>query len=187
MGHPLAPWKMWGSTQLLTIDRTNFSTREQAVKLNYRRPDSFQFFFHCQIIQGPNVVPIGGILSVTFDVILGVGRSAVNTAQSDTTLDSFAIFNWTLTGGAGTPMNPKWTTATQTQQMRDNDATSRMVCDSFVGEDINGSVRAETSIVTEVWKVAATAYVAPRTHIRPDWFGDGPNGKRFIGGELGGT
>lgn len=186
MAHPLAPWKMWGSTQLLTIDGAVASNREQLVKLNYKRPDSFQFFLHCAIVRGPNPIPFNGTVSVVFDLITGIGRSVVDTAQSQSSVDAFATFSWAMVAFGVIPRTPKWSTQTRTQPMIDGDATSRMLCDSFVGESINISARAETDIPLG-WTVQATALIAPRTHIRPDWFADGLNKTRFTGGELGGT
>jgi hypothetical protein len=212
---PIAPWHMWGSSVRLhgvqnvadTANRQNV----QLARVNYRRPETWSFFLASRLVGGTSNGTAGTILYIKFVVIVGVGRSIFSTEpvppDLTTTLDLefFHTFRYVLGAGVvpgNQNNNRKFVTSIRTPPVDDSivianpyeDSSSRYVCDHLVAQDIQCTAFIELPSGTGEWIIdaEATAFFAPRVHVRPDWFTlpeeeeEGRHG-RFLGTERGGT
>lgn len=185
---PLAPWHMWGGTQRVDITpaagvTTNASL--QLAKVSYKRPETWSFFFGVSLLgQGDSSDTLA--IRVYIDIILGVGRSSFQAANQDlASFPQFARFGWNLVAPYNLGAIPKkWTTVGSRVQLDDLDATDTTRPEWLVAQDIQATARlgvtAETTEPTITAEVSA--FFAPRSHVRPDWFRE-----EFRGHETGGT
>lgn len=190
------PWHLWGTTQQLTFRTSSFGVASQLasqlVKVSYKRPETWHWLFHARLISGPTVLnPQEAGVRVHFDVITGLGRTVVQ-------MPSFESFQWVWTdpGGGPVPTPPTgivmWSTSTYGPQRSYNNATPPAAVenriDELVSQDLQIGVRLESlsnfpnTIVVEV-----SAFVSPKTHIRPEWLHpEAPLEQVFPGDEIGG-
>jgi hypothetical protein len=180
MSSAMTPWHMWGTTETILVPTNGpafppLTVSGQLAKVSYGRPDTWSFLMAADIIGGPAVTG-GGTIAVDFDVTAGVGRSS-------TTLVSFMRFAWVIPPAVPvTGRGMKWSSVGRTPIPEEDAAVpaSRLV-ELFPAEDIQVQVRVNVgmTIGSDV-RVAVSAYFAPRTHARPDWFRD-----KFAVGEVG--
>lgn len=181
MRNGVPPWHMWGDTKQIEVPYSvaivNFYS-SQIARISYGRPETFDFFFASRIL---NLTPddTAGEIDIYFDVTIGLGRSQV-------TLEGFEhhMFYWTA---APSPQNvmkysvevfgPPRTDipippATTIPENRISEITA---------QDIQVSARAlytGGTIVPKSATVEVSAFFAPRSHIRPEWFkGEFPGGE----------
>jgi hypothetical protein len=168
----------------------------------YRRPETWSFFVGGQIIGG-NTSDVISTVVAQFHVTTGAGLSNFSTALPLPQGIGFPLLRpvpwiemqWTIAAGvapATINTSKKWTSIARTPLLQDADATSRQAVDWIVGQDIQiaGQVGLELSGVTAVNNeiiVQLSAYLAPRTHIRPEWFSGEEDQPQFLGAETGGT
>lgn len=167
------PWLMWGGTQQITLASTGSAggsvTRGgQLVRIAYKRPENWRFFFSSRITQVDPAATDGSAI-VSFDLTIGVGRSTI-------TIPAFEQFqfNWAATP-PGPPTQLTWSVSVNGPTRIAGQAAQNVV-DHIVSEDIQlaariewfttqGSVAVPLAITMEV-----TSYWAPEVHIRPEWF-----------------
>lgn len=189
-GFALAPWHMWGATQVVRLTPVagdNVQASLQLLRVNYKRPETWSFFFGASLY-GAGTLSDALTVRVAIDVITGVGRSVFNTEnQFLAGFPQFVTFFWNLAGGQNlTNVARKWTTTGSRVHLDDTDATDTVRPEWIVAEQLQAKARifvvAETT--EPELKVEVTGFVAPRTHVRPEWFDDN---NMFRGQETGGT
>lgn len=179
---PFAPWHMWGTSSKIQCGNA-VNTSAQLAKINYKRPETWSFWFGVQLLNAEAAAP--GVIEVlvSFDLIIGVGRSMFDTQppnQEVAVASSFAPFRIAAT----VPFVPsfnyrKWTTSGRGTPTDDLTATTVPRIDWLAAQDIQCYARART-FPTGTAVVLCTAFFAPRSHVRPDWFKDH---EQFNGGE----
>ena len=161
----------------------------QVANVNYLRPETWSFFFGVELM-GVSGAPAADVdFTIKFDLIVGVGRDNFDTLIDDSLpRNAFATFLMRVPAGV-VPPNPafqykRWTTQTLSPPTDDSvGATSRLPLTWFPAQDIR--CRASLYQVTGGANIGAdfrlSAFFAPRSHMRPDWFVE-----KFSGEELGG-
>ncbi len=207
----MTPWHMWGNSQVLeTIVQdssaaTRTNTPGQLVKISYKRPETWNWLFAAKLVSGPDSPVNETQIEVAFDLMIGIGRSAILLQSAgvnqDKAFEQF-FFQWGPVG----PF-PRGAQLYSTQVLAPNrtlrtdapfpDQTGNAVAgnqsaspiDQIVAEDINLACRlialappGSASIGKKV-SVEVSAQFAPKTHIRPDWYLNAPPEQVFPGGE----
>lgn len=190
MLNPAAPWHMWGNQIELDVPGASPATvpevvSSQLLKVQYRRPETWSFWFAAQ----PAELEVGApSMILLIDLIIGVGRTHMNTMDQRpstvfTAADVQAFVKMRWVGGAAITHPPvRWTTRGYALSMDDTDATLAQPVDWFPAQDIQVYARAFNTQTGQPKRVTVWGFVAPRTHVRPDWFVEA-----FRGGETGGT
>lgn len=201
---PSPPWHMWGTSERIFAPAVpagtpNFESVNtgQLARINYKRPETWSFFFAGRILE--NAVSLGGdqLVEIIFDLNLGVGRSVFQTKQTRPQNPLFAGNHgfcrllWNIPpAGTGVGREAKYTTQVASPLLNDNLTTALNVIDWFPAQDINCQCQLihTKSDPDQTVLVEATAYFAPRTHLRPDWWRDlRDEGAIFRGGEVDGS
>lgn len=187
---PMPPWHMWGDSQNVTVPDIGTLTAggmltQQLVRVNYRRPESWHWVFLAEILEAPTAI-LGqqGIVFVVYDLIVGVGRSAM-------VIPNFETFSWQWNGPIPAPTNVKtWSTqarAPNRQFVTPVPATPvDNVIDQITAQDLQISARVltgGTAGLAGAVRLQVSAHVSPKTHVRPDWLLDGPAEAVFAGAE----
>ena len=201
---PRTPWHMWGNTTSLTATAAagaagaRVNGRDQLLRTNYKRPDTWSFFASAELITGV-VSDVDIDLIVAIDIMAGVGRTVFDTGEPYTGAlplhVPFVFFRWHVVAGTqpGAGHTKKWTTRTTTPLLDDTVATSAQTCESFPAEDVQAYAQARLLLVGGVSAVnnsmtaSVSLWIAPRSHIRPDWFADVPDQAAFLGSETKGS
>jgi len=200
----LAPWHMWGTSAVVTVPNIGLAiapSTQQLARINYKRPETWSFLFAAELLQAPTVL-VNLVVLVEFELIVGIGRSVLKISSNDDVSaptgnvnQGFVRFAWVIPGG-GVPAPAaqlKWTTVATTPPLDETLATPvQQTLDSFPAQDIQVSARVRAVSASEALADPVTilnihAYFAPRSHVRPDWFRDGPDALSFRGGETDGT
>lgn len=159
------PWHLWGSNATVNIlanGATPLSySSQQLARIDYKRPDTWRFFFAATLldIQGP--VLAGALVTVDFAVSFGVGRSMK-------TIENFVHFSFDppfvlpVNKWAGSSIEPS-RTPLATQQIITEIPAESIQCNAKVLLQA-GSAADYTAVV------AVDAFFSPIQHIRPDWF-----------------
>lgn len=197
----MPPWHMWGGSVEMTIDSVGLDpdhpslNAQQVVRINYKRPETWSFFFGARLL-GSTPTTGGVFIAVVFDLLLGTGRSVFQTLQPIATNPfntlGFCKLLWSLNPGDVPLAQPsKYTTRVNSPPLDDRDATSVQPIEWVGAQDIQVGVRMIVLPVLVptpfVYRAEAHAYFAPRTHVRPDWMQEGPPEMQFQGSEIGGT
>lgn len=179
----MPPWQRWGSTERLTIPFVSTAQRSQSVTLArvaYKRPDTFHFMLGARLIVAPEpAVGDHATVDAAFNVLVGVGTTVLQ-------IPAFERFVFDWIGPAAPPLNVLlWSTQVNAPN-RNNGFPASNLCNEIVGQDITieavcTNYFGPTDAVLEV-----TAFLSPKTHVRPDWFGYGPAETLFAGAEDGG-
>jgi hypothetical protein len=194
----LPPWHMWGGSVVIGPVAPTFSDSPgqlpasgQIARIAYKRPETWHWVFGARILEG-QVLTEGNtaIIDVYFDVITGIGRS-------QQIMIGFDHFRWTYDD----PSRPRppvdhvmWATTTYTPALDYTgsflpDPASRRLITEIVGQDIQINARVSSflqssqELMTPQLKVEVSAFLAPKTHVRPDWFAEGPEEVQFPGAE----
>lgn len=205
---------MWGNTlriQTAVQSPTNpivFGTG-QLVRIAYKRPETWHWVFSVKLVDGPDADAVDGIsLRVFFDLTIGIGRAMMqipasgifNNQNNDRSFDFFD-FNWGgPTVGIQTtfPRNAQlYGTSTLSYKqllagMPPTASTPSAVVDQIVAQDIqlNCRVLAITTpgspFIGGVVTAEVSAHFSPKNHVRADWFRDGPEASKYLGGEVDG-
>lgn len=203
MREGLPPWHLWGNSIIVdpvtanTEDSTVADATGQLIKASYKRPESWHWVFQSRILRAPGGPddPIASVeLDVFFDLIVGVGRS-------QTVLAGFEHFNWRWVGTQIVPFDRVlWSTSGLTPALAYTplnpgppipDETTRRLVSQISAQDIQLNCRvrfAQEDSTGATAGVEVSAFFAPKTHVRPDWYqnpGTPPEG-RFAGSETGG-
>lgn len=187
---PMPPWHLWGDSQTLTFPTIGTTTEpaqatQQLVRVSYRRPETWHWLFAAQLLEAPAALAAQqGVVFVVFDLIVGVGRSAI-------VLPNFETYSWTWVGPVLAPVN-QMTFSTQVRAPNRAIVTPAPatpidnVVDQINAQDLQISARvlvAQTGGMTGQVRVQVSAQVAPKTHVRPDWMMEGPAEAVFAGSE----
>lgn len=197
---PRTPWHMWGSSAMTQVSNPPGGplfvqdNTLQLVKVNYKRPETWSFFVAGQIVAG-TISDVAREIFVEFTLLIGVGRTIFDTTPFTGvgSTQPWVRFRWAIpAGGRPASQGKKWTTQAPTPNLDDGLPAAPQTMQWFPSEDINcqgrmGQLQAGVSAVQNDVTVEVFAWFAPRTHIRPDWFGDVPDQLAFIGAERGGT
>lgn len=196
----MPPWHMWGNSQTIRVNASTTDTEAavgsgQLVKISYKRPETWHFLLVARLVNAPRVTLENELeVNVWFDVTSGIGRSQQK-------LLTFDQFNWGWIQGESPPLSKVlWTTQVRTPALR-------MVFDSGEGRyvDVADSIRPSVELVGQDIQVQCrvslfmrginegdqsfadvevSAFFAPKTHVRPDWFVNGPPEVMFPGAEV---
>jgi hypothetical protein len=171
---------MWGSDKQFDLSNANGSQSQQVSRIDYGRPETWSFFmsFKCISASGPAATP--GSVQCAFDLFVGAGRSTVQ-------IRNFMVFTVSFIDASNAAVGPLlW--ATQTQSPQNTFPVSgapTLPVDYIVAHSINCEARVLNTSVDPLVQIqcVASAFFAPRAHIRPEWF----RGGTFKGGENDGT
>ena len=195
--NPLAPWHMWGGSVPINYTSgaapvlNNTAQSAQLAKVNYKRPESWSFFFGATCAGPVNPSVTDSIfITLRVDLILGIGRTVFQTYGNllGDGNDHFCIFTFAAPPlGAFGP--PKWTTTVPAPPMRDGllpPLPTPQQIDRFCAQDIQAvaSMNIDTLPANYALRTEITAFFAPMAHVRPDWFSEG---EQFRGDEIGGV
>jgi len=193
---------MWGTTATAIVATpggglAGGGTTVQLAKINYARPDTWSFLLSARIVSLESSANV--VLQASFFVMTGLGRSVFVSPTPNLAAGFFSSpqtpfcqFIWRAIPGAtlpeNIPFNPRWTTETLGSPFDDAAAAVAVqpVCRWFPAQDIQcGVVLGIESAAAAQASVEVGAYFAPRSHMRPEWFGE--HGEQFRGNENGGT
>lgn len=213
----IPPWHMWGNSQRIegivqdTVgDRP--PTNGQMVRINYGRPESWHWMLSAKLLEGPDAGAGDTLqISVDFDLITGIGRSAIDIRQQPlTSQTAFKTFeSYTFAWGPAALIFPAGAMIWTTQVLAPNRnyrndppfpnydgvpvpgafITTPSIIDHIVAQDIQLNVRVLATAVPpgsvavgQPFAVEVSAQFAPFVHTRPEWH----KGGRFPGAEDGG-
>jgi len=197
-----APWLMWGSDQQVTVETPSstinptftetFVQTPQLVRIDYGRPETWSFVFAAALV-GMTPPPQAGRMGsffcdVYFDVSIGAGRSSI-------IIRGFEHFSWEISNSdpqelpilinRGLTWSQQVVPPAKKQDIPG--IPSAGVVESIAAQSINvtARVRGFNENFTSPGSVSliVSAFFAPRSHVRPEWF----QGGRFSGGEDYGT
>lgn len=190
----IVPWHMWGETKTVAVRSSGgLVTFEgaQFARINYSRPDTWSFVLSAKIVDQGGQLQAGTVLSVHYDLTIGVGRSSI-------TIPDFHTFNFDYGNIAKTLLIGQvlWTNTVANRvssqgvvgpapdNVQSVNYASTSWIDTFVSQDIQVQVRVGLDSAGEATNavVDCSAYFSPRVHVRPEW-----HIKRFPGNEQGGT
>lgn len=216
----LPPWHLWGNSQLLTlpVDDNSISrtfTPGQLVKIAYKRPETWHWMLAARLVSGPDAPGFTSIVSVDFELIVGIGRSLINIKDvfqvshgpGDPGSRPFERYRF-LWGPTGLfPRNaqvystqvlaPNRVYATDLAENQTGNAVppaeNPTLVDQIVAQDIQVNVSCNarsdsgSPAIGQNVVVEVSGMFAPKNHIRPDWFLNAPDESVFAGGEVAGT
>lgn len=199
MSFALSPWQMWGTSTIVTSHQRGGQS-QQVARVNYGRPETWSFFLGARILTLDNPTALNNVsIAVQWQLVLGLGRDSFQTPTLDgpsglaipSTVQPFAFFCWRdippNTDPSAVVNNPRYTTQSRTAPLDDSDATSKFPIDWFCAQDIQCSALVtQSSNIIVSCTVELTAFFAPRSHVRPEWYAD-DEGSRFRGQEQGGS
>lgn len=190
---------MWGSlvrhaSTLQAVPPSPFDPQgetRQISRVSYKRPDTWTFLFGLVLVRAPDAGAATNVtIRVDFELTVGVGRSSITLANGWGDGRGFGRLEILYT----TPITQRqpfatWTTMVRTPGLEAPQSNPiRQNISSFPAEDIQCQARifgtSGAPLLGAAFEVEAHAYFAPRTHVRPDWFGDD---SLFRGNETGGT
>jgi hypothetical protein len=184
----LPPWHLWGNTQQVivtagtpTVPATVQSG--QLAKVSYKRPETWHWFFAARIISADDS---GGAeiqqVTINWNLTLGLGRAA----QPIRVFDHFAFLWGPVAVAPGLTIYSNTTKGPLKFQLD----TGPNVIDNFVAQDIQcqADIVYQSSTTVRTAIVEVSAFFAPQTHVRPDWYQDERVPEvQFGGSETGGT
>jgi hypothetical protein len=197
------PWHMWGNTQQVGPITPTFSdspeglaVQGQLARVSYKRPESWHWLFAARIISAPIMVDTNdAAIDIYWDVITGLGR-----AQQK--MSAFDHFRWQwLDPARPTPPfgHVMWATSAVTPPLNyvlnagipTPDPTTQRPIAQLVAQDIQVNVRVQfymrgSQVLDAPAVVEVSAFLSPKSHIRPDWYCNAPVEVTFPGDEIGG-
>lgn len=204
---PQPPWHMWGTSEQLSVEipagpgvATMPTLHRQLARVSYRRPETWSFFVAGELVDG--VAPDQNMtLIAQVALMCGVGRDHYDTSPLGQAVpganQTWIEFVWFVPGPGGvTPQNlatrKKWTTSAPTPPLDDTVAGSGQIMTSFPAQDIQIQAQfamtlAAPGAILNRATVKLTCFLAPLSHVRPDWLRiEGPEQSQFLGAETGG-
>jgi hypothetical protein len=173
---------LWGNTQRKEVAAGTPALlqpiSQTLLHIEYHRPETWHWLFSARIVGG-GAATVGAevaSLAVNFEVITGIGRSRIK-------MPFFEGMNFIWTGGNPVPPSTVVLYTSKTFQARTFPFVLPLgaegTIDQLVGEDIN--VEATLNYITDVVAappllVELSGMMAPKNHIRPDWFSEEYNG-----------
>ena len=180
------PWHMWGTIQNGQMTGVALVSSDvllqQLVRVDYKRPETWSFLFWVQLQSATADVPVA--VNFDFNVIIGVGRSAA-------IIEPFKRVQFPLAATTAANINAThpflFGTRVQVPLLDPADTVPNLV-EWFPAQDITIAGRATSTGSIGAGNVLSFqmgAFVAPRSHVRPDWFTE-EMGAQFLGTETGG-
>lgn len=182
----ISPWHMWGSTETLTLNNnasgSRASVEKQLSMINYGRPDTWTFFFAAVLLSVEND-PGNLQCFAHFDLTLGVGRSQI-------IIPEFRSF--TFGDGLNPLITPTRLFAT-TAPAPSSRAGLVITYDTIPITDIpSEAIQVGVRIILQTpggpppplafgAQIELHSYFAPRSHIRPEWYGNEARGGHYGG------
>ena len=194
----LPPWHMWGNSQVLTTRQTagggvaSTPDTQQLVRVAYKRPETWHWAFQSRLIAMPTPGLPGtfATLEVHFDLIMGIGRSSA-------TFPDFEVHTWSFQNpavpptAAGAPGNIlRSTTARGLRGYAVNSAGTITETESLISEIVGDDIQVQARLILTTsgngftGSAEVSAFFAPKNHVRPDWFRDGPEELQYGGSEV---
>lgn len=200
----IPPWHLWGNTARIALEITTASSTSvplrvpgQLTKVAYKRPETWHWLFTARVLEADDAEPDEPLqLTIAWDLTVGIGRAV----QQNQGFDQWNLF-W------GTPTNPTnfaprgallWATETYQRSLRRTIFLAAPLTeppnmiDEIVAQDIQLNATAFLAspvsplTVDKRVLIEVGAQWAPKTHIRPDWYTDGPPEATFGGAETAG-
>ena len=174
------PWHMWGNSQTLTLNNATpltgplLTQNTQLLQVMYARPESWTFVCEATLLDA-SLGPPAGNLQAAFEIQIGMGRNTI-------VLPNFCVFRW----DPSTDVGVQRYCTTAVGPLRFAGDTSPNLIESFAAQNIQSRVNVTwSSGGVSVAHLEVSMQVAPRTHIRPEWFQDSDphNVKKYRGGE----
>ncbi len=190
IGQVQPPWLLWGQTQNMTVAAsagasTNEGNTNTLVRIAYNRPETWRFLFAARIISAPeSAVGQHAELSIWFELITGIGRSAIQIPFFSNIPD----FNWD--NGVGVPLETRWLNQAFIQLPGPAFTNPLYFTETITGQDL--TVVAHARFATDIPAAApciveVSGQFAPNVHVRPDWSRlEVSEAEQFAGGETGG-
>lgn len=207
MAFALAPWHMWGGTQIIALPSglTVVKQTSQLARVNYARPERWAFLVSAKLIDAVFLAP-GNTQTITIDfqLIAGIGRTVVDTHSTERSIgpsgvvngDGYVSFKFVIED-TGNPLpigRVKWASQGFSPRFDDTaagDTAPRVPFVNFVAEDIQAycTVQFLSNVAPSKGPTfEVSALFAPAAHVRPEWFTDEQgNEPRFRGLEQGGS
>ncbi len=190
----IPPWHLWGSTERLVQQAAPGAgfpqLTQQLVKINYARPETWNFVFSLTLLDGPTAGALDtATLFAQFDVIVGVGRSAI-------IIPTFEQLTISWSNSAPPRGQQMFTTSVQSKRLfnqappaapllvRGSDIVNITAQDVQVVARVN--VTPTPGLVGTTVTSEVSCHFAPQNHIRPDWYLHAPPEVQFPGSETGG-
>jgi len=174
----LPPWHLWGTENQFSVSNTTGTQQTlQLARVKYKRPETWSFLCWAKIdaIEGADATDTK--ISVVFDFFVGLGRTTLNFKGAPTGVPGPfnvqpGLVNFQFPIGAIQGSNC-WTTSSQAQGQIATDFATALtpLIDHFPADEIQVSATVAAVIVSAYTvKLSAGCMLAPRTHVRPDWF-----------------
>lgn len=181
------PWHMWGTLQDSQLNGVAAVSSDvqlpQLVRVNYGRPETWTFLLWVQLNSATADVPVA--VNFDFNFLIGLGRAPATIVPFKRVV--FPIADTTAANiNAVHPF--RFATRVQVPLLDPTDAVPNLV-EWFPAQDIQIGARATStgSIgAGNILRFQMGAWVAPRSHMRPDWFNE-DNTQQFRGEEQAGT
>lgn len=191
-----APWLFWGSDQTvefrdsgLSMAGTVTAISPQLARIDYGRPETWSFFIGAKFERASRFPDPGTVIGVevNFLVTLGLARTSRSIVLGP--------LNFEVSGDIPPSDNPvvglvAWRVQSRTPVRIPADPANPLhwaEIDSFPAQSINcvATVRGSSGPAPSGWTgtMTVSAFFAPKSHVRPEWFANG----RFTGGEDYGT
>lgn len=204
----MPPWHTWGGSEVvrtvtLGLGDAPVQQTVQLARVAYKRPETWNFLFVAKILEGTRMVNPGDsfLMKVRFDVTTGHGRSAAQLYNRADGASGSGFFVFQQPGFENYEFGPGWpspgpvvkhviystqvygpnrTTDPAAENRRDNLITE------IVGQDIQvNALVTNQSNYAGTFDVELSVFLAPKAHVRPDWFQiDGPPEAQFPGEEV---
>ena len=213
----MTPWHMWGNSQRIdaVVQDSSLATRTnspgQLVKIAYKRPETWHWLFAAKLVTGPDSPAVATQVEVAYDLIVGIGRSAI-VLQSAGVVQDKAFEQFFFQWGPVATLFPRNAQLYSTQVLGPNRVyTSDPPFPNQAGFPVAGAFVTGPSIISEVVAenlqlscrvialappgaaslgqtvtVEVSAQFAPKTHVRTDWYLTAPPEQVFPGGETDG-
>lgn len=174
------PWHQWGSTQVANMQGLGGGgappgvTLQQLVDVKYNYPTEWKFFFAVQLSHAVQGVPLPGSAYVDIALTLGIGRS-------NTRIEQFS--KYLFTSAEISAQATKFSDNTEVTPTDPTGTPAPNIIRAFPAQSIQITAQLFSTApipANDILTAVVTAYVAPATHIRPEWF------KGKFGSELGG-
>jgi hypothetical protein len=161
---------MWGNSQTIQVTSTGGPHAEafggQLVRVVYKRPETWKFFFGFQM---PYIATnAAGKVIIDFDLTLGVGRSQMLIRSFESFEVEWAAFS-SPTAGSQCYSN---SVVAPARRMDSVPPVPENFIREISAQDIQLEARGtfSTTVPGDVGHITVFAFFSPAVHVRPEWF-----------------